>query len=78
MESCYQYFGGGGGDAAIQMPRPDESKAKVASRKSGLVKPSQQAAFAAQNLEDLMMYEVENENVCGECTKRFNSKGHFT
>ena len=67
-----------GNEEGIQMPRPDERVAKMAKAKAGVVKPSQQAAFAAQNLEDLLMYEVENEDVCGECRKRFNSKGHFT
>jgi hypothetical protein len=71
----YPYMGN---DDPIHMPRPDERTARPASRKAGLVKPSQQSAFAAQNLEDLLMYDVENEDVCGECNKRFNSKGHFT
>ena len=39
------------------MPRPDERQFKVAMKKSVTVKPlPQQAAFAAQNLEDMVGY----------------------
>jgi len=42
------------------MPKPDERNSRTAARKSGLIKtPAQQSAFAAQNLEDMVMYDVE-------------------
>ena len=42
-------------DTPVQMPRPDEKQLKVAVKKSQSVKPlPQQAAFAAQNLEDMV------------------------
>jgi hypothetical protein len=44
----------------IMMPRPDERQARTAAKKSGLVKaPPQQAAFAAQNLEDMLIYDAD-------------------
>ena len=42
------------------MPKPDERNSRTAAKKSGLIKtPQQQSAFAAQNLEDMVMYDVE-------------------
>ena len=42
-------------DTPIQMPLPDERQLKVAMKRSTSVKPlQQQAAFAAQNLEDMV------------------------
>ena len=42
-------------DNPVQMPRPDERQLKVAVKRSTNVKPlQQQAAFAAQNLEDMV------------------------
>ena len=47
-------------EEAIRMPKPDERNSRLAAKKSGLVKtPQQQSAFAAQNLEDVVMYNVE-------------------
>ena len=48
------------------MPKPDERNSRTAARKSGLIKtPAQQSAFAAQNLEDMVMYDVERvRNPC--------------
>ncbi len=48
------------------MPKPDERNSRTAARKSGLIKtPAQQSAFAAQNLEDMVMYDVERvRNFC--------------
>lgn len=44
----------------IKMPKPDERNSRPAAKKSGIVKtPQQQSAFAAQNLEDVVMYDVE-------------------
>ena len=37
----------------------------------------QQTAFAAQNLEDLAMYDIDQDNSCMECAKKFMSTGHF-
>lgn len=58
------------------MPKPDERLARTAARRSGLVKAQQQSAFAAQNLEDMVMYDVEQED-CGECGKKLSAKSHF-
>jgi hypothetical protein len=61
------------------MPKPDERNSRTAARKSGLVKtPQQQSAFAAQNLEDMVMYDVERDDNCGECGRKFNLPGHYT
>jgi hypothetical protein len=44
----------------LMMPRPDERQARTAAKKSGLLKaPPQQAAFAAQNLEDMLIYDTD-------------------
>ncbi len=65
-----------GHEEPIQMPKPDERKARNAARKSGLVKATQQSAFAAQNLEDMLMYDVDNED-CGECGRKMVGKDHY-
>ena len=50
----------GPSEEPIKMPKPDERNSRTAAKKSGLVKtPHQQSAFAAQNLEDVVMYDVE-------------------
>ena len=47
-------------DEPIMMPKPDERQARTAAKRSGLVKaPPQQAAFAAQNLEDMLIYDAD-------------------
>ena len=67
------------GEEPIQMPRPDERHFRTAAKKlSGLInKSQQQAAFAAQNLEDMVMYDVDYET-CGECARKINLAGHYT
>ena len=59
------------------MPRPDERTFKTAARKNVMIKAQQQAAFAAQNLEDMVMYDVEQED-CGECGKKLVQKAHYS
>lgn len=64
--------------AVIQMMKPDEKGLKQAAKRPLFTKPpKQQSAFAAQNLEDLAMYDVETED-CGECGKKIVTPGHFT
>jgi hypothetical protein len=54
----------GPSEEAIKMPKPDERNSRTAAKKSGLVKtPQQQSAFAAQNLEDMVMYSVEKVSI---------------
>ena len=53
----YQYMAS---EEPLMMPRPDERQARTAAKKSGLLKaPPQQAAFAAQNLEDMLIYDTD-------------------
>jgi len=64
-------------DEPIQMPKPDEGKARTAAKKSGFAKtPQQQSAFAAQNLEDMVMYDVDKDRCC-ECDKNMTLAGHY-
>merc|ERR1719369_76796 len=70
----YQYVAT---DTPIQMPRPDERQLKVAMKKSLTVKPlPQQAAFAAQNLEDMAIYGVIGDRCC-ECDRSMTMAGHY-
>jgi len=70
----YQYVAT---DNPIKMPRPDEKQLKVAMRKSLTVKPlPQQAAFAAQNLEDMAIYGVVGDRCC-ECDRSMTMTGHY-
>jgi len=70
----YQYVAT---DTPIKMPRPDEKQLKVAMRKSLTVKPlPQQAAFAAQNLEDMAIYGVVGDRCC-ECDRSMTMTGHY-
>ena len=56
--------------------KPDERGWKQATR--GSARPmAQQAAFAAQNLDDVALYDVEAEQDCGECGKKVVQKQHF-
>jgi hypothetical protein len=65
---AFQYVGG---DEPIMMPKPDERQARTAAKRSGLVKaPPQQAAFAAQNLEDMLIYDADRSV---SLIKRFES-----
>jgi len=70
----YQYVAT---DTPVQMPRPDEKQLKVAMKKSLTVKPlPQQAAFAAQNLEDMAIYGVVGDRCC-ECDRGMTVAGHY-
>jgi len=70
----YQYVAT---DSPVQMPRPDEKLLKVAMKKSLTVKPlQQQAAFAAQNLEDMAIYGVIGDRCC-ECDRTMTMAGHY-
>jgi len=70
----YQYVAS---DEPIQMPKPDEGKARTAAKKSGFSKaPQQQSAFAAQNLEDMVMYDVDKDRCC-ECDRNMTLAGHY-
>jgi len=70
----YQYVAT---DEPIQMPKPDERFIKTAVKKSSAIKSlPQQAAFAAQNLEDLAIYDVQGD-VCCECGRSMTSPGHY-
>merc|ERR1719369_414791 len=70
----YQYVAT---DTPTKMPRPDEKQLKVAMKKSLAVKPlPQQAAFAAQNLEDMAIYGVIGDRCC-ECDRSMTMTGHY-
>jgi len=70
----YQYVAT---DNPVQMPRPDERQLKVAVKRSTNVKPlQQQAAFAAQNLEDMAIYGVIGDRCC-ECDRSMTMAGHY-
>jgi len=71
----YQYVAS---DTPVQMPRPDEKQLKVAVKKSQSVKPlPQQAAFAAQNLEDMAIYGTSHVDRCCECDRSMILTGHY-
>eukprot|EP00092_Neocalanus_flemingeri_P037076 GFUD01040362.1.p1 GENE.GFUD01040362.1~~GFUD01040362.1.p1 ORF type:complete len:1387 (-),score=480.18 GFUD01040362.1:476-4636(-) len=64
-------------DTPIQMARPDEKQLKVAVKRSTSIKPlPQQAAFAAQNLEDMAIYGVIGDRCC-ECDRTMTMAGHY-
>lgn len=63
--------------APIKMPKPDESKMRIASRSQAMVSKCQQKAFAAQNLDDLALYDVDQDSTCHECGQSFCSLNHF-
>ena len=69
----YQYLAN---ETAIRMPQPEERGMKIAPKRPKLGQ-FQQTAFAAQNLEDLAMYDVDQDNSCMECARKFILNGHF-
>lgn len=72
----YQYLAN---DTPTKMPRPEERGMKIAPKKAGAPKLGQfqQSAFAAQNLEDLAIYDVDKDDACMECRKKMTAIGHF-
>ena len=62
-------------DQPTEMPKPDERNIKTATKKLMLPLP-QQSAFAAQNLEDLAIYDAAGEECC-ECDKSMTSANHY-
>jgi len=71
----YQYAAS---DEPIMMPKPDEKQIRMAVKKSVLIpRPPQQSAFAAQNLEDMVMYDVSSDKCC-ECDRSMTVAGHYT
>jgi len=70
----YQYVST---DSPVQMPKPDERQMKLAEKHNWAMRSiPQQAAFAAQNLEDLALYDVQGE-MCCECDKDMTKAGHY-
>ena len=54
------------------------SQKKLAPEKTNMkLGQIQQTSFAAQNLEDLAMYDVDRDDACKECTKKMTAVGHF-
>ena len=71
----YQYLAN---ETPLKMPRPDERGLRLAPK--GTVKKMgsvQQTSFAAQNLEDLAMYDVDGNDSCKECERKMVTTGHF-
>ena len=64
-------------ETPIRMPQPEERGMKIAPKRPKLGH-YQQTAFASQNLEDLAMYDIDQDNNCMECAKKFMLNGHFT
>lgn len=64
-------------EVPIMIIKPDENMYRLAPKKAGQVKGGVQPAFAAQNLEDMVIYDVDRED-CGECKRKLNMCGHFT
>ena len=62
-----------------QMPKPDERTVRTAAKKNVHVRnPAQQSAFAAQNLEDMLIFDIDQDvDACGECKKRMATIGHY-
>ena len=58
----YQYLAN---ETPMKIPRPSEVGMKLAPKKSNVPKlgANVQTAFAAQNLEDLAMYDVDKEDI---------------
>merc|ERR1712098_184209 len=64
-------------DEPTQFPAPDERNVKTAPKKNAAAKTvSQQSAFAAQNLEDLAIYDAQGEKCC-ECNRSMTQQGHY-
>jgi len=64
-------------DEPTQFPAPDERSMKNAPKKGAAAKTvSQQSAFAAQNLEDLAIYDAQGEKCC-ECGRNMTQQGHY-
>ena len=71
----YQYLAN---ETPTKIPRPNEAGVKLAPKKTNMkLGQIQQTAFAAQNLEDLAMYDVDRDDACKECTKKMTAVGHF-
>lgn len=71
----YTYMGN---ETPLRVPKPVERNVRIAVRKPAWIKSvQQQTAFAGQNLEDLIMYDVDSEN-CSECGLKLVQKSHFT
>ena len=71
----YQYLAN---ETPTKIPRPNEAGIKLAPKKTNMkLGQIQQTAFAAQNLEDLAMYDVDRDDACKECTKKMTAVGHF-
>ena len=71
----YQYLAN---ETPTKIPRPNEAGVKLAPKKTNVkLGQIQQTAFAAQNLEDLAMYDVDRDDACKECTKKMTAVGHF-
>ncbi len=72
----YQYLAN---ETPTKMMRPNEIGIKMAPKKTTGPKLGQvqQTAFAAQNLEDLAMYDVDKDDACKECTRKMATSGHF-
>ena len=71
----YQYLAN---EIPIKMPRPDERGMRLAPK--GIIKKLgsvQQTSFAAQNLEDLAMYDVDGAHNCKECERKMVTTGHY-
>ena len=66
----------------ISLPKSDERQSRMAAakNKAPVAKPpNPQSAFAAQNLENLVMYDVDVErHTCGECARKISLKGHYS
>ncbi|XP_040571106.1 uncharacterized protein [Lepeophtheirus salmonis] len=60
----------------IRMTKPEDRIARNAIRKTGVLKLQPQSAFAAQNLEDMLMYNIYKEDCC-ECNKKMTNPGHY-
>ena len=61
------------------LKRGKEPEPEINSQNSKRLKVSgnqQSGAFAAQNLENMAMYDVDKED-CGECHRKINVAGHF-
>lgn len=71
----YQYLSN---ETPTKMAKPNEAALKLAPKKEAKkLGQVQQTAFAAQNLEDLAMYDVDGTDSCKECTRKMTISGHF-
>jgi len=71
----YQYVAS---DEPIQMPKPDERHMKIATAKYSLKERNllKQSSFAAQNLEDMAIYDAVGEP-CHECGRSMTAANHY-